>query len=395
MRVDEVLESHGLLKAKVVQEASGPAKVHGFRFNVTERASYTPVEYIEDSVEFMPATSYNNVFHYGDWKNEFPFNMIRPCLFKNGVFVEYLNRNDYNYYTNGAPVDIDSGINGDVMIEIPKIYWKMENVNNVISVRLSQEKKDASYECLAHKRGTVEKDYLYVAAYFTSKNSGVAGSLSNKDPFIDTMNNMRTLVKAKGAGYDMMGFYQLTLIQMLFVLMFKHRNSQEALGTSTVIDGTRYPIVKTGVVDDKGIYYGDKSEVLPVKFLGLEGIYGNIPQWLDGIYYAGTTSTTPSYYIANQNFNADRTNYTQVLTSTATSDAYGYLSAVQGTQELGFLPKTLAGSNNTFFADYARLKYNSHAIFGGGRSADFATGIFYMDFSRTNTDTHGSRIMYL
>lgn len=43
----------------------------------------------------------------------------KPCLFKNGEVVKYLNPNDYTKDVDGNDVDITSGDAGDVMIEFP------------------------------------------------------------------------------------------------------------------------------------------------------------------------------------------------------------------------------------------------------------------------------------
>ena len=53
------------------------------------------------------------------------FNKIKPCLFKNGAVVGYLNPDNFAQFADGTAADITSGNNGDVMIEIPKTGYKI------------------------------------------------------------------------------------------------------------------------------------------------------------------------------------------------------------------------------------------------------------------------------
>ena len=51
------------------------------------------------------------------WQEFFGY---RPCLFKNGKVVGYLNPNDFTKFENGTSADITSGNAGDVMIQFPR-----------------------------------------------------------------------------------------------------------------------------------------------------------------------------------------------------------------------------------------------------------------------------------
>ena len=55
-----------------------------------------------------------------DWYKMSIFNKIKPCLFKNGAVVGYLNPDNFAQFEDGSVADITSGDAGDVMIEIPK-----------------------------------------------------------------------------------------------------------------------------------------------------------------------------------------------------------------------------------------------------------------------------------
>ena len=235
------------------------------------------------------------------------------------------------------------------MVEFPKIYWIFETVGTDLYVKYSDTKVDDNYKCLAHMRGTTEKDKCYISAYLGYTLSSKLRSLSGKIPNVNQpISAFRTLAQANGSGYDQMAYYQLLMLQVLFITMFKNRDSQTALGRGYV-DGNSASI-STGRTNQKGLFYGETTGKLQNKFCGIEDFWGNCYYWIDGLY----SDSNWNILIGNQNFNDTGSGYTNHGQG-ATSNISGYISGVQGTTETGFLIKTTAGSATTHYSDYGAL----------------------------------------
>ena len=98
---------------------------YGVRIQLNNSNPETSVEYINDSAGFTPSVTSGSSFVDNGWANRWPFNAIKPCLFKDGVVVGYLNPNNYAQFEDCSAADITSGTAGDVMVEFPKMYLKI------------------------------------------------------------------------------------------------------------------------------------------------------------------------------------------------------------------------------------------------------------------------------
>lgn len=352
--------------------------IYGVSIDTTNSNPATALAYIEGAVGFIPAAGNNGSFSYGSWQDKFPFNQIKPCLYKAGAVNYYLSPTDYTKKADGVTAsDITSGTDGDVMVEFPKIYWKFETIGTDLYIRISDTKIDSTYKCLAHMRGTTEKDKCYVSAYLGYSLSSKLRSLSGKTPTVSqTIGAFRTLAKTNGSNYDQMAYFQLLMLQALFVIMFKNLNSQTALGRGYV-DGNSASIA-TGGTNTKGMFYGETTGKLQNKFCGIEDFWGNCYYWIDGLF----CDSNRNILLTNQNFNDTGSAYTNYGQG-ATSDLSGYISGVQGTTEAGFMVKATTGSATTYYCDYDSLYADCLPRFGGYWSDSDVAGAFRLDVSHS------------
>ena len=347
--------------------------IYGVKIDATNSNPLTALTYTDMAVGFTPALGNNGTFNAGSWADRFPFNAIKPCLYKAGVVNYYLNPNNYAQKIDGFTAsDITSGADGDVMVEFPKIWWKFETVGTDLYIRYSNAQVDATYKCLAHLRGTTEKDKCYISAYMGYSLSSKLRSLSGKTPTVSqTIGAFRTLAKANGTNYDQMAYYPLLMLQVLYTVMFKNRDSQTALGRG-YIDGNASSIA-TGGANAKGMFYGETTGKLQNKFCGIEDFYGNLRYWIDGFF----SGTSRNILIANQTFNDTGSGYVDYGVG-AVADIGGYIDTIQGGTETGFVIKTVAGSTTTYYADYGYLYASCLPYFGGYWANADAAGAFYL-----------------
>lgn len=361
-----------------------PINIYGVKIDTANSNPETALTYTDDAIGFTPASGNNGSFNYGSWQDKFPFNQIKPCLYKYGQVNYYLNPNDYNYKADGVtPSDIISGNDGDVMIEFPKIYWKFETVGTDLYIRFSNAKVDSGYKCLAHMRGITEKDKCYISAYLGYYDGSKLRSLSGKAP-TDSQNigTFRTQAQANGNGYEQIAYFQLLMLQVLFVVMFKNRDSQTALGKGYVEGNSSK--TTTGSTNTKGMFYGETTGKLQNKFCGIEDFWGNCNYFIDGLYI----DTNRNILIGTENFNNTGSNYTN-YGQVATANLSGFISKIQGGTETGFIAKNTDGSSTTYYADQSDLTSLGTPYFGGHWTYGYYAGAFRLWASNTTTSTAG------
>lgn len=362
-----------------------PPVVYGVSIDLTNSNPETAVTYTDDAVGMTAGSA--------DWYTNPIFKKIKPCLFKDGAVVGYLNPENFAQFEDGSPADITSGDAGDVMIEIPKTGYKISKVDNTLTVQITDAANKDGFSYMAHTRENEgDRDKLYIGAFLGSVASGKLRSLSGKQPTNNTtIGDFRTSAQANGDGYDQFAFYPMTLLQCLYLIKYKNLNSQAALGMGYV-NSDDYMPKDTGATLDKGMDFGSSDAYTQMKFLGIEDFWGNLYQWIDGLVASGDGNAL----VATTGFNDDGNGYTDK--GFVSQGNGGYLKAPQGTNDLGFMFHTGGGSSTTYFSDYAYFYAGCVPCFGGCFDGDAVAGAFRLsvDYDASGAyDGIGARLMFL
>lgn len=363
-----------------------PPPIYGVRVMENNSNPNSCCTYIENAVGVSPANSTS----LGGWTDKFPFNKIRIVGFKNGKVVKEIKKEDKTKYIDGTTVPSDV----DVMVEIPKVYWKFTNISNGYEMRIANYKIDSTYDCYAHKVGGVEKDYIYVGAYLGYVEGGKLRSRSGVSPTTSTtLTNFRRYAQAVGSGYQQFNWFTLILLQNLYLLAYKNLNSQNALGYGYANGNSGK--TNTGGTNTKGMVFGETGGKQQVCFLGIEDFYGNVWQWVDGMFHNNSyqVTVTPD----NKTFNNDGSGFKNVGKFLSTYGG-GEIPKVAHTNEGGFFPKEFKGSNTTYYCDYGYAVSGSFAGFGGNWDDGLNAGAFFLRVasSPSDSDSHlGSRLVFL
>lgn len=348
-------------------------ELYGVRIDTTDSNPATACEYTDAAAGAVPASGNNGSFNGGSWLSRYPFNKIKPCLLKDGKVVGYLNPYNFAQFEDGTPADISSGNAGDVMIEIPKFYYKIARVDKYLEVKISNALMEGFTDYAFSYKGEV-KDKFYIGAYLGYKDgSGKLRSLTGKTVTGNiNLGAARAAAQANGAGYEQLSWNKLTALQVLYLIMFKNLDSQAALGQGYT-NASAYR--DTGATDTKGMFYGTTGNSTAndtVKFLGMEDFWGNLCQWVDGLYFAAGVSL-----IGDGNFNDTGAGYDSYPRNTETFNYPQLYKDVEGGNVGGFIPKKPGGSQTTFYPDYGYVYTGSVPYFGGYRSDGASAGAFY------------------
>lgn len=342
------------------------------------------VTYIDDAVGMSTG--------YDAWKNHAIFKNIKPCVVKDGVVQYYLDPTNLALKEDGTAATITT-TSGDVMIEIPKLGYKMTTDGSYHYIYVTDDPAADGYCYRAHALDSEgDCDKIYIGAYLAYLTNSKLYSISGQTPTTNnTLSTYRNCAAARGTGYQLLSFYPLTLLQCLYLIMYKNRNGQSALGRGYV-DGNS-AVTKTGNTNAKGVCYGETTGKYQMCFLNIEDFWGNALQWIDGIF------SNSSYAILTdfKNFNDSGSSYSYSKSSGISSNIGNYMSNIVGTNEGGFVAKEVSGSATTFYADHGYLGASRLAYFGGSYSDGDGAGPFRLTVYYSASTTRaflGARLIY-
>lgn len=350
---------------------------YGVKIEISNSSPDGAVTYIEGAEGMEPG--------WDNWKDHELFKDIRPCVLKDGVVQYYLQRDDYTKKEDGRASTLN-GSDGDVMVEIPKMGYKMttDGTYHYISVTKTPNKKGYCY--LAHSKETEgDCDYIYVGAYLGLKAGTEEGSIikyklysiADTSPTTsETLTKFRTYATNKGDGYELFSFYPLTLLQCLFLLIYKNRNSQSALGRGYTGSSSS---INTGTTKSETFCYGSTSDGNNVKFLGIEDFWGNCFCWIDGIFNDVSRKLYTYYKNFTNTDNGTSPDYT--LDAGISSNISGHILNIVGTNNGGFILNSGSGSSSTYYCDFGSLFASCCAVFGGNWNNGAYAGVFALNFN--------------
>lgn len=371
---------------------------YGVKIDLNDSNPETSVTYTDGASNFTK--SYmdfeNGNFVWGSWQDKFPFNEIKPCYMVKGVVTKYLNPNNYAEDIDGNTVNITSSGTGDVMIEIPKIYYKLHKDSNYQYIQISNTAQDG-FCCLAHTYKGVEKDKIYVGAYQSYYDGTKLRSVSGISATGEiTIGKCRQYAQKQGNGYEQFYWNLSNLLKSLFVIQFKSLDSKTAMG---------YGLCKTenysigGTLNTNGMNYcASGTSPAQMKWLGIEDFYGSRMYWVDGVTTSGSgnnislkvTNVTNTSMMFENNDKTVATNLSEV-------SAGKFFTKIVGENETGFAPQGDTGSSSTYYCTSSIFKGGYVAIYGSGRTSSDGGGAYGTQFvysTTTAVDPFTGRLCY-
>lgn len=294
--------------------------IYGFEIDEDNINPETAVTYVGDNVSH----THMKVSNYGSWE-EFVKKISTPVLLKNGKVQYELQHEDFTKKTNGSS-SILTGVDGDVMIRFKHLWVKEEKVSS-----------------------TKRKVYL------------------STEKFDDAVSYTKMTEK----GYNQLSWGILMTLQHLYLLLYKDKDSQTALGRGYV-DGDS-DVTSTGGANTKPYFFGETTGKQQMKFCGIESFWDNKFNWVDGI----ASDSNYDLKIRYSNFNDTESGYKLIKTSNSTNIS-GYFKSTIGGEGGYILQDDGTASSSTGYCDYGYLYSGRVARFGGYHSCGDDAGAFYV-----------------
>lgn len=360
-------------------------ELYGFKIDQNESDPSSMITYIEDNAKFRPAYMdyVADKFNYGDWKymEDVFFMHFKPCMLKyDGTVAYYLNPNDYSLKENDEPSDIaDEQFECNVMVEFPKVYWKiLDNKDNTANIYISNKKVDDTFHCWSHiDINGDEIPFCYMSAYNACSRNDVARSLSGVSPqhgqvYSKYKSRAKSNNKSDKDIWNIEVLADRQLVNLLLLLIGKSTYTQNIFGNGYYTGGSEdnNPRIYTGTMDSSGLFYGHNTSARKgVKVFGMENWWGNQARYIDGYCYdKGVQKVKLTHKRIDgttvDGYNASGSGYIEIQDSRinyGNSDGVGYITKMIF-NEMGLFVKNLNGSGTTYYTDYVSCKEDKNYI---------------------------------
>lgn len=295
--------------------------------------------------------------------------------------------------------------NGGTLVEIPKFYFKVTTDSNQLrGIQISPVALDGFEISPAHADrgdGQGERNKIYVGAYHTS------GNIKSETGQSPSVNQQRTSVRSnirnKGNDLFLWDFRTLETIWLLYSVEFADWNSQGEIGYGCSDDGA---VQNTGLTDPMTYHTGttktNKTSFGHTRYRWIEDLWGNVFDWIDGIYVTYQSYAYKVMVMENPLTYADQNGVDSgfFIQSGYSPMSRMNKSAQNGTTWMLWPSNGVPGtSNNSYLCDGQTQTNASGAdvavCTGASYTKTDTVGLFYLYSKNAGDSNIGSRIMKL
>lgn len=345
---------------------------------------------------------------------------MRGCVLSDsGAVNYYLLDTDWSYKSDGTASNL-TGTDGQVMVEIPKFYYRVERSGTITTWQVSAVQQSGFVIHPAFIKDGAEVNFRYFGAYSAcvfdvststylsglnwDNNSGASGvgvdvtptsgdklaSVKGIYPMVGlTRSEFRIIAANRGSGWRQVDFALWSAVQLLFVTEYQSFFSQSLLGAGNTngsylgASGNQNdsPHTIAGAGDLLGAFSTNATSGAGVnakpgtsfmKYRGIENLYGNVWQWADGINV--NVGATGNVHVTNTRSDfADNTSTNMTLITSSLPTSSGYISDLLLSDPY-MIPKTNSGGSTTYMTDYHVASASSNrVVFVGGNAGNGAT----------------------
>ena len=295
----------------------------------------TAWERIDDNVGKVANATKNGSAVTNDFDNIYPWSNIITYNYNTSTNQITAYYGDDNFKFDGT--------NGEVLTRIPEFYYKREQKDGYEYVSISK------YALTGYARSPE----FSVGRYASSYDGAKLHSKSNTSPEASrTITDFRTLSQAVGLNFGQMDYHYF-LIQLLYLVEYADYNSQAKIGMGIVNNPSGPSAQNQGGCDSLGMKSGtlNDDEKHCIIYRGMENIYGNIWQLVDGINVKDNVAYI-NYNPSTYSVDTFSGNYTQIGYSNFNSTSYPKTIGYDSNNPLISFPTSSEGSDSTYLADY-------------------------------------------
>lgn len=344
-------------------------KIYGIRRSLTTSSSAW--ERIKDAVGLVANAQVGTTAVRNDFDSIYPWSEIISYNY------DMTAKQVTAYY--GDPTFKFDGSNGDVLTKIPEFYWRRYRDTNYEYILISKNK-------LA---GFVKSEEFSVGRYTMSGSSSRVYSRSGYTPLTNVnITNFRNYARNLGAGFGQMDWHYF-ILQMLYLVEYADYNSQSKLGKGYTNNSHTAP-VNSGQCDVLGMKSGsrDGTDNTSMIYRGIEDIFGNIWQFIDGINIRD--SQTYICYDANK-YAVDTFSgsYKALGYTNAPTEGYASKLGYDSINPMVAITTEATGSTTTNMCDYFYRSNDGDriALVGGFWSDTTYCGLWYWDVVGLSSET--------
>ena len=346
---DENLVARGTINVIAI-DTKNINKIYGIKRSLTTSSSAW--ERIKDAVGLVANAQVGTTPVRNDFDEIYPWSDI--ISYNYDITAKQITA----YY--GDPTFKFDGSNGDVFTKIPEFYWKRYRDENYEYILISKNK-------LA---GYIKSEEFSVGRYTMSGSESRVYSRSGYAPFTNkTITNFRSYARSLGAGFGQMDWHYF-ILQMLYLVEYADYNSQSKLGLGYT-NGSHTAPINSGGCDVLGMKSGSKdgTDNTSMIYRGIEDIFGNIWQFVDGI----NIKDRKAYICYDSNKYAVDTfsgSYKALGYTNATANGFASKLGYDSANPMVALATESAGSSDTNMCDYYYQAEGDRIALVGGRFDD-------------------------
>lgn len=352
--------------------------LYGFKIDEDEADPFERVSYFNDNANFSPIVvdvDGDGSANEGDWA-AFVEHLVTPVrLQENGSIYCYLDRNNQNYKINGGTNNWTANTYKQCMVQFTKLWCRKSNDNKTFEYAFIEFPGSS---CWAWSNGeNTRADYIYMAMYKGFLDTdGRLVSYPFKTPTVSTTAQEEMDACALiGDGWYPRTHLMHNFLEEMTWLLGKSTDCQTTFGQGYTAS-TNTTMLDTGSTIETGAFYGSSDDTKDVKFLYIEGLWGNRWERISGMF-SNVEEMDDVWVKPYPPFNLTAEGYTKQPYYIPSSNGYTTKLSIS---DVGNNFTDSGGSSSTKYCDYS---YHSTTLsirtpfVGGSRTLGSNAGVSY------------------
>ena len=289
---------------------------------------------------------------------------------------------------------------GNQFIKIPRFFIKKTVTGDAWTWQISKTNKDGEYylpACFVDETTGKIFPYILVGKYDASLSvDNKLESKTSKAPLVSkTITQFRDYAKANGAGYQIIDIHVVDVLQTLFYIEFATLDSQTKMYGYTNANSSALSSGETDIVVAKsGSMDSNSDGKHAMKYRGIENLWGNVWQFVDGI---NIKADNQAYVSRNADtYLSDKYDGDYIRLGYSNSNANGSVLKMGYDSNNPYVQFAVSVGSGKYGDYYYQATGNRIALFGGGWSTGASAGVSRWNLnyasSKTNPDL-GSRLL--